>query len=134
MNIPRRNAPLQQFDTAVEEGPFQYILMDLITNLPKSGKHDAILTIVDQGCSKAEKFIPCQKTITGEGVATLYLKHLLPWFGLPKRIISYRDPRFTSQFAKTICKALQECRIARRILIHNAFDQVSSSGRWTNML
>jgi hypothetical protein len=79
--------------------------MDLITDLPKSGKYDAILTIVDQGCSKAAKFLPCNKTIDGEGIATLYLRHLLPLFGTPKRIISDRDPRFTGHFTKAVCKA-----------------------------
>ena len=80
--------PTQHLDTHPEEGPFQYISMDLITDLPRSGKYDAILTVIDQGCGKATKFIPCMKTITGEGVATLYLRNLFPWFGIPKRIIS----------------------------------------------
>jgi len=80
--------------------------MDLITDLPRSDSYDSILTIVDQGCSKAAKFIPCQKTIDGPGMANEYLKHLIPWFGVPKRIISDRDPRFTSNFAKTLCKNL----------------------------
>ena len=97
--------PLQPFDTPVSQGPFQYVSMDLITDLPKSGKYDAILTIVDQGCSKAAKFIPCNKSIDGEGTAILYFKHLFPWFGIPKRIISDRDPRFTSHFAEAVCKA-----------------------------
>jgi len=66
--------------------------MDLITDLPKSQGFDSILTIVNQGCSKAAKFIPCTKTIDGTGVALEYLKHLIPWFGLPKRIILDRDP------------------------------------------
>ena len=79
--------------------------MDLITNLPPSNKYDSILTIVDQGCSKAAKFIPCNKTIDGQGVAGLYLLHLFPWFRIPKRIISDRDPRFISHFARAICKA-----------------------------
>ena len=79
--------------------------MDLITDLPPSNKYDSILTIVDQGCSKAAKFIPCNKTIDGQGVAKLYLQHLFPWFGIPKRIISDRDPRFTSNFSKAICQA-----------------------------
>jgi len=80
--------------------------MDLITDLPKTQGFDSILTIVDQGCSKAAKFIPCMKTINGTGVALEYLKHLIPWFGLPKRIILDRDPQFTSAFAKEMCKAL----------------------------
>jgi len=80
--------------------------MDLITDLPRSQGFDSILTIVDQGCSKAAKFIPCTKTIDGTGVALEYLKHLVPWFGLPKQIISDCDPRFTSAFTKEMCKAL----------------------------
>jgi len=91
-NIHWLKAPLQHFDTPVKEGPFQYISIDLITDLPKSQGFDSILTIIDQGCSKAAKFIPCTKTIDGTGVALEYLKHLVPWFGLPKRIISDCDP------------------------------------------
>jgi len=60
--------PLYRFDTHMKLGPFQYISMDLITDLPPSDKYDSILTIVDQGCSKAAKFLPCNKTIDGKGV------------------------------------------------------------------
>ena len=80
--------------------------MDFITDLPKSKGYDTILTIVDQGCSKATKFIPCNKEITGEGVAELYLQHLFPWYGIPKQIIFDRDPRFTGNFVKALCKAM----------------------------
>jgi len=105
-NVHQSKAPLQRFDTPVKEGPFQYVSMDLITDLPKSQGFDSILTIVDQGCSKAAKFIPCTKTIDGTGVALEYLKYLVPWFRLPKWIILDCDPRFTSAFAKEMCKAL----------------------------
>ena len=60
-----KRAPLYHLDTFVEEGPFQYVSMDLITDLPPSNKFDSILTIIDQGCFKAAKFIPCNKTIDG---------------------------------------------------------------------
>ena len=92
MNLHRTKAPLQRFDVPAEQGPFQYVSMDLITDLPISQGYDSILTIMDQGCSKAAKFILCNKTIDGTGVANEYLKHLVPWFGLPKRIISDQDP------------------------------------------
>ena len=105
-NVHRSKAPLQRFDTPVQEGPFQYMSMDLITDLSKSQGFDSVLTIVDQGCSKATKFIPCHKTIDGPGVANEYLKHLVPWFGLPKRIISDCDPHFTSAFGREMTKAL----------------------------
>jgi hypothetical protein len=101
-----KHTPLYHFDTHVEQGPFQYISMDLIMDLPPSNKYDAILTIMDQGCSKAAKFLPCIKTIDGQGIAQLYFQHLFPWFSIPKRVISDRDPRFTSHFSRAICKAL----------------------------
>ena len=79
--------------------PFNIIALDLITQLLKANGHDAILMIMDQGCSRATTFIPCNTTITREGVALLYLKHLFPWFGVPSKGISDRDPHFTSHFA-----------------------------------
>ena len=81
--------------------------MDLITQLPKSDGSDAILTIVDQGCTRAAVFLPCTTTITGEGVARLYLENVYRWFRLPTKIISDQDPRFTSHFAKALCDKLQ---------------------------
>ena len=53
--------------------PFNVITLDLITQLPKVNGYDAILTVVDQGCSRAAIFLPCNTTITREGVALLYL-------------------------------------------------------------
>jgi hypothetical protein len=90
----------------MEEGPFQYMSMNLITDLPRSESYDAILMIINQGCSKATKFIPCNKMIDAEGVAREYLRHLVPWFGLPKQIISDCDPCFASQFSQTLCHNL----------------------------
>jgi hypothetical protein len=86
--------------------PFQVIAMDLITALPKSERHDAILTIVDHRCTQAALFLSCSTTITGEGVARLYLKNVYRWFGLLDKIIFDRDPHFTSNFAKVLTQKL----------------------------
>jgi Chromo (CHRromatin Organisation MOdifier) domain len=108
-NKPRthhKKAPLQPLPVEPKRGPFQSVSMDLITDLPPSQGYNAILTIVDQGCTKAAKFIPCTTNITGEGVATLYFRHLIPWFGVPRKIISDRDPRFVSNFTRELCRLL----------------------------
>jgi hypothetical protein len=86
--------------------PFSQIALDLITGLPQANEKDAILTIVDHGCSRAMIFIPCTTTITEPGIAQLYLQNVYPWFGLPSRVISDRDPRFTSQFGKALTTKL----------------------------
>jgi RNase H-like domain found in reverse transcriptase/Integrase zinc binding domain len=102
----RIKTPLFCIPSAINAKPFSHIAMDLITGLPKSDGHDTILTIVDHGCSRGAIFLPCSTTITGAGIAKLYLENVFRWFGLPKRIISDRDPRFTSHFGKAITKAL----------------------------
>jgi RNase H-like domain found in reverse transcriptase/Integrase zinc binding domain/Chromo (CHRromatin Organisation MOdifier) domain len=92
--------------SAINAKPFLHIAMDLITGLPKSDGFDAILTIVDHGCSRGAIFLPCSTTITGAGIAKLYLENVFRWFGLPCKIISDRDPCFTSHFGKAITQAL----------------------------
>ena len=82
------------------------VAMDLITDLPESNGFNAVFTIIDHRCSKAAKFIPCTTNITGEGVAALYLQHLVPWFGIPRKIISGRDPHFVSHFTTELCRLL----------------------------
>ena len=104
--IHRRKTPLYHIPPSPSELPFKVVSMDLITQLPKSGGKDAILTIVDHGCTRAATFLHCMTTITAEGVAQLYMEHVYRWFGLPDKIISDRDPRFTSLFAKALCKKL----------------------------
>src|SRR6267142_4739008 len=44
--------------------------------------------------------------IMGPGIAQLYLEHVYRWFGLPKKMISDRDPRFTSHFGKALLSKL----------------------------
>ena len=76
-NKPRtthRKAPLQPITPDPHSGPFQMVAMDLITDLPPSQGFDAVLTIIDHGCSKAAKFIPCNMTITRQRVAALLLR------------------------------------------------------------
>jgi hypothetical protein len=85
---------------------FQTVAMDFIVKLPKSGKYDTLLTITDHDCSKAVILIPCQETITAEGVAALYMRYVFPRFGAPKKIISDRDTRLMSKFARALCAAL----------------------------
>jgi len=86
--------------------PFTQIAMDLITGLPKSQGYDAILTIVNHGCSRGAIFLPCNTTITGPQITQLYYKNVYPGLGLPTKVISDRDPQFTSHFRQSLAKEL----------------------------
>ena len=61
------HTPMYCIAPGPEANPFEEVAMDLITQLPKNGTHNAILTIVNHGCTRAAIFIPCSTTITGEG-------------------------------------------------------------------
>ena len=109
----KKKTPIFGITTTPDAKPFSQIALDLITGLPRVNRKDAILTIVDHGCSRAAIFIPCTTTITGPGIAQLYLRNVYPWFGLPSRVISDRDPRFTSQFGKALTTKLGiDCNIS----------------------
>src|SRR6266567_694451 len=102
----RKRTPVYRIPTEEHTRPFQSVAMDLITGLPSRQGKDAILTIVDQGCSRAAIFLPCSTTITGPGIAQLYMNHVFQWFGLPSKVISDRDPRFTSHFGRALTTKL----------------------------
>lgn len=77
--------------------------MDFITGLPNSHGKDAILVIVDR-MSKYAHFIALSHPYTAVSVAQLFLDQFYRLHGLPKSIISDRDPIFLSQFWRELFK------------------------------
>jgi len=87
--------------------PFQTISIDFIVKLPTSEGYDSIMMVTDHDCTKAVILVPFQETIDVEGVAKLFKDQIFPFIGLPKKIISDTDPRFTSVFFRELCKQLE---------------------------
>ena len=77
--------------------PFEQISTDLITALPASGGYNAVLTFVDR-LTKAVHFVPTTKDVTAKQLAQLFFANIFRVHGLPKVIVSDRDPKFTSKF------------------------------------
>lgn len=73
------------------------ISMDFVTGLPsiRSGM-DSIWVVVDR-LTKSAVFIPIKETWNSERLAELYLKKVVYRHGVPKDIVSDRDPRFRSK-------------------------------------
>jgi RNase H-like domain found in reverse transcriptase/Integrase zinc binding domain len=106
-NTVRPKVPVYPITTDKEHAyPFQTISWDLITDLPKNGNCDSVLTIVDHDCTKAALFFPCSKEVDAIGVAVIYAQQVFPHYGIPRKIISDRDPRFTANLAWAVCAQL----------------------------
>ncbi len=97
---------LYPITTDPEAQPFEVVAMDFITKLPPSRGYDSILTITNHDCTKAALFIPCNETITSEGVAKLYLQHAYPHYSIPKWLITDRGSQFILIFMRNLCQVL----------------------------
>ena len=106
VNNQTRRAPLSPIFAKPGALPFETVAMDFIVKLPLSNGFDSILTITDHDFTKAVILVPCNETITAEGVAKLYLEHVFKRVGLPKTFVHDRDTRFMSSFAIKMCQAL----------------------------
>lgn len=79
---------------------------DFVTEFPKTkAGNDAVLVIVDK-FSKQAIFTPCKKSATAPEIAQLFQDHLFAKHGVPTKIISDRDPKFTSKYWKCLTEVL----------------------------
>ncbi|MBW0517728.1 hypothetical protein O181_057443 [Austropuccinia psidii MF-1] len=77
--------------------PWEVVHMDWVTALPPSGDkgYNACLVIVDR-YSKTHIFLPFHKYYTAMDTDLLLRSRVISHTGLFKKIISDRDPKFTS--------------------------------------
>ena len=85
---------------------WEQVSMDLITQLPTSkNKHDAIVVFVDK-LTKMVHIVPTVTKIASPELAQLFFREVVRLHGVPKSIVSDRDPRFTSNFWKCLWSLL----------------------------
>nr|CAN64786.1 hypothetical protein VITISV_014071 [Vitis vinifera] len=89
----------------IAERPWDNVTMDFIIGLPKSEDSGSIIVVVDR-FSKYATFIAAPTDCTAEETTRLFLKHVVKYWGLPKYIISDRDPRFTGKFWTELFKLM----------------------------
>nr|GFB17950.1 reverse transcriptase domain-containing protein [Tanacetum cinerariifolium] len=80
--------------------------MDFVTKPPKSSQgYDTIWVIVDR-LTKSAIFTPIRETVPMDKLARIYLKEVVTRHGIPVSIISDRDPRFASNFWRSLQNGL----------------------------
>ncbi|GKA44642.1 putative reverse transcriptase domain-containing protein [Tanacetum coccineum] len=90
----------------IPEWKWDNITMDFVTKLPKTSQgYDTIWVIVDR-LTKSAIFTPMRETDPLDKLARMYLKEVVTRHGIPVSIICDRDPRFASNFWRSLQNAL----------------------------
>lgn len=92
-------APLHPNEVPVR--PWTHTLVDMITGLPDSNGHDALLMIVNQ-FSKAIIPVTCNIELSAEVWARILQDHIYAQHGMPQVVISDYGPQFISMFMKEL--------------------------------
>ena len=72
--------------------------MDIITALPRvAGNFDSIFVVVNR-LTKVAHLIPTHTIASASDIAQLFVREIVRLHGIPARIISDRDAKFTSKF------------------------------------
>jgi hypothetical protein len=80
--------------------------MDFIFGLPEDdNKNNGILVLVDR-FSKMVHLVAVPETITAEGCARVFVDTVFRLHGLPRDLVSDRDPRFTAEFWRAVFRLL----------------------------
>ncbi|GJS06444.1 putative reverse transcriptase domain-containing protein [Tanacetum coccineum] len=90
----------------IPEWKWDNITMNFVTKLPKTPQgYDTIWVIVDR-LTKSAIFTPIRETDPMDKLARIYLKEVVTRHGIPVSIICDRDPRFASNFWRSLQNAL----------------------------
>ena len=86
---------------------WEVISMDFMFKLPRTKDgYTGIMTVVDK-LSKRAHFIPLTTNNTSEHIANVFYKEIFKHHGIPRKIISDRDTRFTSDLWRDFTKLLK---------------------------
>ena len=104
--IPRHRSYGLLRPLEIPKKPWTSISMDFITDLSSSKGFDSIFVVVDR-LTKMAHFVSCNKIVTSEETAQLFINNVYKYHGLPEDIISDRGTQFTSKIWQSLFKILQ---------------------------
>jgi hypothetical protein len=80
--------------------PWQTIGLDFLIHLRVSASFDPVLVVIIH-LTRMTHFFSCTKEITSEETAKVFLQGVYRLHGLPRVLVSERDPRFVNAFWQT---------------------------------
>ena len=80
--------------------------MDFMTGLSKKArKHDSIMVVMDK-LTNVSHFIPVKTTYSTSDVSQVFIQDIVRLHGVTKKILSYKDAKFTYNFWKELFAGL----------------------------
>jgi len=101
---PSGAAPLHSLP--IPSDCWQSVSMDFIFGLPPDSHNNTGILVIVCRLSKMLHLIPVRASITAKQCARVFLDTIFRLHGLPKTIVSDRDPRFTASFWSELFKLL----------------------------
>nr|GFA03449.1 reverse transcriptase domain-containing protein [Tanacetum cinerariifolium] len=98
----------------IPEWKWDNIIMDFVTKLPKSSQGYNTIWVIVNRLTMSAIFTPIRETNPMDKLARIYLKEVVTRHGIPVSIISDRDPRFASNFWRSLQNALGVVRFGKR--------------------
>ncbi|GKE72671.1 putative reverse transcriptase domain-containing protein, partial [Tanacetum coccineum] len=92
----------------IPEWKWDNITMDFATKLPKSSQGYGTIWVIVDRLTKSAIFTPMRETDPMDRLARMYLKEVVTRHRIPLSIIYDRDPRFASNFWRSLQNALVE--------------------------
>jgi transposase InsO family protein len=85
--------------------PWEYVEVDLITQLPRSNGFDSICVYVNHYLDQCH-LVSCKSNLTAESAADIHYSDIFRLHGIPKKIFSDRGPQFAARFMRALYKRL----------------------------
>jgi hypothetical protein len=92
----------------IPEWKWEVVTMDFITKLPRTNKqHDSIMVVVDK-LTKGAHFILVKLTPKEANIVDVYMRDISRLHGIPKKIVSDRDPNLPQIFGRDCLMDLEQ--------------------------
>ena len=88
----------------MSRGPWDILSVDLVGPLPTDRRMEYIITFVD--CYSKYAILIASKDHTVQTVSNALLDQVIPYFGVPRQLLSDRDQEFMGQVWEEILKVL----------------------------
>ena len=90
--------------TIQSQGPWDTLSIDIVGPLPPDHRHEFLIVFVDS-FSNYTIFIPSSNH-TASTVSKVPMSHVIPYFGTPRRLLSYRGRKFISSIWTKLLRSL----------------------------